>query len=387
MKNNSITWHGSKRVLIRKLRLPGSMEKRRKSQHVLDLGRSFARTGGQPAEPIIVEHMTWKLIAGGDRIAACMNEGIAEVEARMVSGPPEALEALQLIENVNRRNGGEERDAGIRRLLELAGTPEGDSEAFPDVPDEPEERDAQLSNKLLPKGAVGTGKRGRPSTGKARAIDEVAGITGKTSAAVKQADHRAKKKAEKAAAPEGPAKPVPVIESMGLIIPEDISRQTEIQKRVLAAIAGKLTTLQGDLTRAEGELGHQLQGLKEALHSAAFRARQDQPASVCIWCKLVPNVRERCHSCGGRGWLTVGEMKVVGHTSAQGLSLYEQLLATGDKMGIWHGGKFLTMEEAATELADSPGNVEAAREGFARQSPERREIPGSEGNCRAVRAR
>jgi hypothetical protein len=177
-------------------------------------------------------------------------------------------------------------------------------------------------------------KQDHPNKVKARAIEKVAKATGKTHAAVKQAVHRAKK-AEEPAPAEKPEEITLVIESMGLDIPDDIRKQTALEHAGLSALHRELVSLQGKLTRFEGEVGHQYQALKSSLHDAAVAAKNAMPESVCLWCKLTSR-RKGCPGCKGKGWLTVGEMKAVTD---------ERLLATGKDAGIWVDSKFVKLDK------------------------------------------
>ncbi len=295
---DTITRHGLKSVPIKKLRLPGDVATRRRSQHVLDLGRSFALTGGEPLAPIIVEWGTWKLIAGADRIAACLNRGVKEVDVLTVEGEPDALAELALIENAMRRHSAAEQEAAIAKLVAMH-TAREQAGAFPDVPDDATQGDDRVKVTR----SRGGRKRGSRKA-RTQAYADVAAATGKTPKAVKSAAHRAKKKAERAAAPA--EKPAPVIETFGLAVPEAILDATSKQHSVLTEMANKLTALKSALTRLENEAGMQFQGLKTALDTAAREARGELPASVCPYCKDPDGTarrRDGCNACGGAGWL------------------------------------------------------------------------------------
>ena len=127
--------HGHRSAPISQLRLPGDIEQRRKLPHVIALGDSFAASGGQPGESPIVELGTMRLVAGRDRIAACLNQGIRHVDILLVSGTPEELERLALVVKVRRRPGATDRE--IARLLELEHP--APAQTFPEVEDDQED--------------------------------------------------------------------------------------------------------------------------------------------------------------------------------------------------------------------------------------------------------
>lgn len=331
---NTIKRHPIKSVKVSALRLPGDIEQRRKKPHVVELGKSFSASGGQPAEPPVVEHVTLRLICGADRIAACLNEGVAMVDVLPVEGSPEALERLSLVENVRRRHGGHDHE--IARLLELehptpAQTfppvdederPEWDLEAtagqrpMPDIEPEPP---------LAPKA-----KPGRPASPKTEAVRAVAKATGKTEAAVRAADYRANA--------TGKAPPSPVaacIETFEVSVPPEVLRDAQEHMAVLEEVCRTTTATQAALTRFSDGHGVMLLRIKEPLHDAGALAKALMPASVCLWCKCTKH-RKGCAGCKGRGWLTASELKTVTD---------ERLKATGALAGIWVDGKWVNLSE------------------------------------------
>jgi ParB-like chromosome segregation protein Spo0J len=322
---------GLQALNIAKLILPGDISTRRRNEKVIRLGKSFAATGGAPVNPPVVEKGTWKLLSGADRVSACLNENIPRIECLVVSGSASELEEVTLIENAMRRHSASEQDAAIARLVKIHQSRDQEEE-FPEVEEEREEPESEAT----PEPA----KKTHPNKAKSEAIAKVAEATGKTHKAVKSSLYREKKAAE--AKPGIPAstpaeEPELVIDSMGLDVPADIRKQTALEHAGLSAMHRELVTLQGKLTRLEGEVGHQYQALKGSLHDAAVAAKNALPASVCAWCKLTSR-RKGCPGCKGKGWLTVGEMKAVTD---------ERLLATGKGAGIWVDSEFVKLEKVA----------------------------------------
>jgi hypothetical protein len=305
----TITRHGFKTVAVSKLSLPGDIEKRRKQPHVLELAASYEATGGQPAGAPVVEYKTGKLIAGADRISAALNAGIKELDVLMVSGTPEELERLALVENVRRRHGG--HDAQVKRLLAIEHpTP---AETFPEVDD-----DAEEEPPLAPKG--------RPPSGKKKAVLKVAALTGKTPAAVRAAAYRADKASEP---------PAPCSESMGintlcLKVPDEVKTDSNGETLFLEEIVRQLVKLQGDCTRHLVPYPQ----LREYLHEAASNARANMPQSICPHCKC-SKLQNGCLACRGRGWLRVHEMK----------NIPPELKATGKDAVVFVEGKLTKLSE------------------------------------------
>jgi hypothetical protein len=305
-----ITRHGFKTVLISKLHLPGDIEQRRKQPHVMELAASYEATGGQPAEAPVVEFKTGKLVAGADRISAALNAGIKELDVLLVSGTPEELERLALVENVRRRHGG--HDAQIKRLLAIEHpTPD---ETFPEVDD-----DVEADPPLAPR------KPGRPSTSKGEAVAKVAAITGKTTSAVIAADYRARK-ADVPHAPEEPRS----INTLCLKVPDEVKADAMGETLFLEDIVRQLVKLQGDCTRHLVPYPQ----LKEYLHEAASNARSNMPQSICPHCKC-SKLQNGCLACRGRGWLRVHEMKYIP----------PELKATGKDAVVFVVGKLTKLSE------------------------------------------
>jgi hypothetical protein len=316
--SSNITWHGCKPILLRKIVAPGDIESRRREPHVIKLSESLTMSGGEPAEPIILEHRTNRLLCGRDRFAACLLAGRTEVDARFCSGSPEALAALTEVENAYRRHSIKERDDSLARLVNLEIDTRGNFR-----------QPAINSVKSV----------GRPTNPKTEAIREVAEVTGNSESVVRKAVDKAEQR---------PVVDVPdvVIDTLGMEIPTKILKQTSLEKSGLTKIHKQLVQLQRELTLSEKEVGHQYQTAKAALHDAARAVADAMPESVCLWCKLVPAIQPKCLGCRGKGWLTVGEHRAIG-VGADGLHLYEKLKERGAKMGIFYAGKFLTMKEAA----------------------------------------
>ena len=298
-----IIHHGYKQVDTCKIRAPGDIEAIRREQHTIDLGASMNSTGGKPADPIIVEYATGKLLGGKHRFAAALNEGIKQVWVLMLEGTPEELEQACLVEQIRRRKA---TDQEIARLVELEHpTPE---QTFPDVPDDEDEPEEEA----------------RPRT-KREAIEKVAALTGRTPAAVQQADYRAKKASD----PEYSDRPSTCLDWLGLLVDEEVERDAQIEHSFLEGIEKALVKLQGDCTRHVGVGLNKYPDLQETIHQAAAMARFQSPAKVCPHCKLT-KLQRGCLACRGRGWLRSSELQNVP----------ADLLEVGDKAGVYVDGKW-----------------------------------------------
>jgi len=302
-----IIHHGYKQVDTCKIRAPGDIEAIRREQHTIDLGDSLASTGGKPADPIIVEYATGKLLGGKHRFAAALNKRLPKVWVLMLEGTAEELEQACLVEQIRRRKA---TDQEIARLVELEHpTPE---QTFPDVPDDEDEPEEEA----------------RPRT-KREAIEKVAALTGRTPAAVQQADYRAKKSSD----PEYSDEPSTCLDWMGLLVDEEVERDAQVEHSFLEGIEKELVKLQGDCTR-HTEVGMtEYQHMRETIHTASAIARRHKPKSVCPHCKLT-RLRKECLACRGRGWLSENEMRCISAL----------LLQMGDKAGVYVDGKWTLLK-------------------------------------------
>ena len=95
---------GTRRVAIKSLDLPGGIKARMKEPHVIELAASIAKYGGEPAEMPIIQAKTRKVIAGRDRIAACMINETPRIWVRVAEGEPEEYKGLEIDENLRRRH-------------------------------------------------------------------------------------------------------------------------------------------------------------------------------------------------------------------------------------------------------------------------------------------
>lgn len=94
---------GTRRVAIKSLKLPGDIKARMKMPHVIELAASIEKLGGEPASMPIIAAGTREVIAGRDRIAACMINKTPRLWVRVAEGEPEEFKALEVDENLRRR--------------------------------------------------------------------------------------------------------------------------------------------------------------------------------------------------------------------------------------------------------------------------------------------
>ena len=311
----SIVHHGYKTVPITKILGPGDIEKLRREPHTLELAASLEATGGKPADPVILEWGTWKLLGGRHRFAAALNAKLKEVDVLLLEGTPEQLEQACLVEQVRRRKC---TDAEVARLLELEHpTP---AQTFHAIEDDLEEEPP-----LAPR------KPGRPSTGKGEALAKVAAVTGRTVAAVQQAEYRERHKDDPTPPPD------PCIDTLGLEVSEKTLKRVALESEALKPMAREIIEMEKAITRLEKATGGTYQRIKLALHDAFAAVDAANPESACLWCKAT-KYQNGCIACSGTGYLTAGQMEAV--TDAK-------LKLEGDDAGIYVDGEWVLLSDVA----------------------------------------
>lgn len=316
----------NKTLKVASIRAPGDIESVRKEALTLEIGESYAATGGQPVDPIIVEAGTLALKGGKHRFAAALNCGLKHIDAIVIDGTPEEIETFALVEQVRRRRSS---DAEISRLVELQHpTPE---QTFPELKDE----EVPWNDKSEDVGSTIEPEPPLAPKSKVEAIKAVAEVTGKTEAAVRQADYRARK--AKDTQPEPPSEPVAAcIDTCGVPVSDDVLRDAQEHMYLLVKVRATLTAQQAAITRFAKDHGNLLLRINEPIHDATFLAIAHTPASVCLWCKCVKSRRKGCPGCKGSGWVTAGALKAITD---------ERLRKRGSEAGIWVDGKWVKLSE------------------------------------------
>jgi chemotaxis protein histidine kinase CheA len=319
---------GVKRVRISSIKAGGDVALLRKDPLVQDIQESLETTGGQPAEPIVVDKDN-NIVAGRKRLAACLNAKVQFVDVVAFDGTPDELEQICIVENVRRRHMvGAELDEEIAKLvtLTMASVPHEEPEDAEDAEDEPEEP-----------------KRGRPKSAAGKAREIVAKKICSTPEAVRSAEKRAKQAAatkEAPKAPSVPTSPKAKIETLGMDVPESFIETTNNEHEQLTELYGDLVEIQKQITRISKTSGRTYTALSDAVHNAEAVCKREVPSHVCVWCKRHHEVMKTCLGCQGKGYLTVGEMAAIHDKKLQ-----EQLLRKGPDAGVYVGGQFVPMKE------------------------------------------
>ena len=319
--------HGHATMKISTIKAPGGIEKLRKLPEVIALVESFEATGAQPGNPLWVDKATKQLVAGRKRFAAALNAGLKSIDVLLVSGTPEELERMTLVENI-RRNAS--TDAEIARLLELEHP--APPQTFPEIPDEAfHDEEAE---------SIALGLKHQSKKDKSESIEKVAKLTGKTTAAIKQAAYRDRAKKKDIDKMVQPERPEAVIRTMALKLPLDVIEFSNERHATLTRIAEGLKAMQAEVTRGNCDSWNVL---KEKLHDAAAQARALMPSSVCPYCKPIEgetrkvmlDQRKNCLACRGDGFLTVDAMSNVP----------EPLMARGKDAAVYIDGELKLLSE------------------------------------------
>jgi ParB-like chromosome segregation protein Spo0J len=291
-------------VAVGRLVLPGDMPKVRATPAAAEMARSFAMTGGGPAEPILVD-TNMHLLAGRRRVAAALNKGVKFLNVVMFDGTDEELAKITDVENAIREHDTAKRDEALARLVGKA-TKEPPPEAEP------------------PKA-----KRGRPRTKKGEAVRKVAEELGVPERRVRDAVKREEAESEPEAEPP--------IATMGLSVPEAVLESAANEREFLESFVKRLTVMAADFTRHRNQVqrGADYYGnANQILHDVSASLAQLVPTSICLWCKCTIRQQE-CMGCGGLGWLTSAQVKQITDP---------KLLAVGKRAGIYVDGEFVLLE-------------------------------------------
>ena len=275
-------WMGYKQVGVSTISLPSDVKRRQKMPHVIELAKSIAELGEEPIHAPTIANRTRKLIAGRDRMAALLINGVKACWVRVVEGTAQELADLEVDENLHRRH--DNRDELIARRVAKV-----EAQVEAELPD------------------TASGKSGRPKTTRGQARERVARELGTTPEAIRAAENRA---AQADAEPPMPRQVLPPVETWG--IPDAYFPQGELDaiRKVQAAIDaadGKLRAAQSAIAALKegcGQVGHRLHALLyEQLHQVSDAVRRARVSYVCPYCKYVPTLRPTCSGCAGIGFV------------------------------------------------------------------------------------
>lgn len=288
-------WQGSRDIPIAELIYNRQdIAERQQTARVAELAASMRRLGGEPIQPLTVQDVTNLLIAGRDRLAACLMLKLETVPCRVADEftARELLE-VEVEENVRRRT--DDRDLLLSRLVE--------------------ETAKEKASK-----APGLSKppaKGRPVTAKGSARAEVAKLAGTTPEAVRRAETRAAAKTE----PPKPVVVAPFLADFGVGWIAQLDAEATRVAQHLSTAAKALARAQAAFTEATEALG-QLYGdaghytavkpfladasrLREQTHRLAGQVRGQVPTTLCPYGK--GTCTKDCPACRGLQWATADQ--------------------------------------------------------------------------------
>jgi ParB-like chromosome segregation protein Spo0J len=297
-------------ISISALKLPGDMTKRMASPHVKRRAKSISEIG--LIHPPVVRRQGWELVAGADRMAACMLLGMDTVACDVRDLDEQEAEILRHAENAERRHDLEE-ERREQEALKVA-----------------------LEKQLLAQGMAAAGP-GRRHTANAEARRIAAAHTGTKEETIRKREQRFKAREkrrneleqrrkdqdkanglpsdpppaipkEKRTADTGPGQDPMLIETFGLDVSDEFQREVlEVHSRVYKA-GTSASALKRELTMlSNSDLPlnrHLLTELCDAADNLSKAVRGFEPECLCPYCKGTEGVQESCGLCCGCGWIT-----------------------------------------------------------------------------------
>lgn len=326
---------GIQELDISSLVLPDEWDSIVKEQASKDLAHSFRRVG-MLQEPIVRRDATddtgtgcMELLCGRHRVAAHQIQGKTKVLCKVVECADLEADIIRREENVVRWHSPGEKTKQAMELRDLyAKLYEEHPELAPPPP---------------------PGKRGPKRTPRGSADLVVAELTGRKVDSFRGAAWRQKKREIAQAEAEEPAlierKPLP-IETYGVSLSDEyVDGVRSIRDHMLAAY-DQLKTAQGWLTRLEkldlyprGMLSR----LKASVHDVTAELGDAVPASLCPYCKGLPDVMANCAGCVGLGLVGASVLSRVP----------DELLDTAHPM-VSVSGKLVPVEEALGDPFGAP---------------------------------
>jgi len=145
------------------------------------------------------------------------------------------------------------------------------------------------------------------------------------------------KKAAREIAAKLTAEKEPALKTLGIKVPVEIQARAEKEQALIDKMSGLLSELKRTFTAYEaltgveqlGKRGHVSSALRTAFNEFNL-IRGKRPASVCPYCKLLPELTPTCAACRGSGVICESDLEHV----------EKVLLAEGDDSGVWVNGQW-----------------------------------------------
>lgn len=170
-------------------------------------------------------------------------------------------------------------------------------------------------------------------------------------AAVKDHGKDAPALAKQVAKDRAEGKPTePPVKPLGREIPPDVLTRIELEQGMVDEMSGLLVQLARLLTAYEKQIlpkgrpenEHKQTKFRDPLDRLSYAIRKSRPASICPFCKLVPEARETCGYCLGAGYVSGAQ---IDKTAA----VPPEYLVEGDDACINVGGKQKLLREVTGE--------------------------------------
>jgi len=275
-----------RRITINALTLPSDIKARMKAPHVAELAKSIEALGGEPAEMPLIRLGTREVIAGRDRIAACMLLKIPRIDVRVVDGTDAELAQLELDENLRRRQ--DNRTSMLAQAVKL------EKAAI-------EAAEAETKGKAKEAGTVVPPKERKTAKGKAReAVAKKAGIKPESA---RKAEQRAEAKANPKPAPaEKP--PIDLMgHEMSAATLKTIGRVVMLCETVEASAKYQQRDISNNAAILPGGVTVRLMDAAKELQAAAAAVK---PVAICYECKGQGD--EKCKVCKGAHYARAEQM-------------------------------------------------------------------------------
>lgn len=311
---------GLKEIYIEKLQLPGDMKARQKTDNVKALQTSMASVG--MLHPPTVRMPGYRLLAGGDRVAARMRAGERKVLVNMIECDDDEAARITAHENLARRYYPQKTGEQLLKALEVE------------------------QKRLEPVAKERAGKKPQSSkSAKGLARESVARTRGVKPESVRRAEQRHKERQQ----PEKPALEKPLIDTLGIVVHADylakvgqvVTHMDAANMRVGQALAA-LTVLRQSSLPFDAKV---VEGLWDSLHGIGVTLRGAIPKSICPWCKGQEGVQDDCAACQGNGYVT----RVVRDEDVP-----KELRETGKKAMVALRGKYVLLSSIAPEDDSDP---------------------------------
>jgi len=269
-------------VSLSRLRLPGTIRELAQDPDLDSLAMALRQVG--QANPIMIRKDPFRLIHGHDRAAAAIRAGVDRLWVCWVDCTDDEAEAMSISENLHRRNSQElgESQATAARLIEL------------------------LSRRVTAEDPV-TELEGKPVHPRVLARRAAAQQMGLSPETVRAYESRERKRQGlpplRAGRPPKSQLEKPPINTLGVVADDAFLRAVREVSVYLEAAARKVRDARGHLQAITTPLPKvSLQSLIGSATELLKQLNGLAPATVCPYCKGIPELAQSCQACSSAGW-------------------------------------------------------------------------------------